>query len=299
MQIKKNETLKNRTWWKVGGPAEYFCQPETIQQVREALQWAEINCQNWTVLGAGTNVLINDQGVKGLVISTAKLNNLSVEQKSNKILITGLAGTLKSQLMKIFKSYKLAPALFLSGLPGDIGGGIVMNAGVNRNFKPSDFSEIIHSFKVITHENTKTYNKNEIQWSYRCSSGWQKGVIYSAQFEWPLKEIKNLNEQIKLEMQKRRSSQPLDKASCGSVFKNPKGQFAGELIEKAGLKGLKRGSAQISEKHANFIINLGSAKAQDIHFLIKEIQTKVYNQFAVSLEPEVRYMGRWEKSVVR
>lgn len=296
MKIRKNEPLKNWNGWKVGGLADYFCQPETPDQLKEALQWSEKNNQAFTVLGGGTNVLISDQGVEGLLISTAKLNHCSFQKTQNSLLVECLAGTLKSQLMKVFKIHKLAPALFLSGLPGDIGGGIVMNAGVSRPFKPSEFSEIVKSFEIMTAKGSKRYEKEDVKWSYRKSSGWEKGVIYRAQFEWPLKEMENLNNQIKAELKKRRSTQPLEYASCGSVFKNPYPQFAGELIEKSGLKNLKIGAAQVSQKHGNFIVNLGGAKAQDIDNLIQKIRGAVYNKFAVSLEPEIHYVGRWNKT---
>ena len=297
MQIKENESLKNWSWWKVGGLADYFCQPDNPDQLKEALKWAEQNNKKFTVIGGGTNVLISDQGVEGLVISTEKLSCCSFEKTQKSLIINCSAGVLKSQLMKIFKRHKLAPALFLSGLPGDVGGGIVMNAGLSRSFKPSEFSEIIQSFELMTPKGSKLYHKEDIKWTYRKTTGWENGVIYKAQFEWPLEEVKDLNEQIKVELKKRRSSQPLDKPSCGSVFKNPYPQFAGQLIEKAGFKGLKRGGAQVSQKHGNFIINLGGAKAQDIHNLIQEIRKKVYDQFAVSLEPEVHYMGRWGQNL--
>ena len=293
MQIKENEILKKWSWWKVGGPADYFCQPENPEELESALKWAEKNNQKFTVLGGGTNVLISDQGVEGLVISTVKLNHCSFEKTSDSLIVHCMAGALKSQLMKVFKIHKLAPALFLSGLPGDVGGGIVMNAGVSRPFKPSEFSEIVKSFELMTAKGPKLYKKGDIQWTYRRTSGWESGVIYKAQFEWPLEEEENLNDQIKKELQRRRSTQPLTQASCGSVFKNPYPQFAGELIEKTGLKGLKRGGARVSEKHANFILNSGEATAQDIHSLIQEIRKEVYEQFAVSLETEVHYMGRW------
>lgn len=296
MQIRQNEPLKNRNWWRVGGLADYFCQPENPSQLREALKWAEQNNQAFTILGGGTNVLISDEGVEGLVISTKKLNHYSFETTQKDLLIECETGTLKSQLMKIFKTHKLAPALFLSGLPGDVGGGVVMNAGVSRPFKPSEFSEIVKSFEVMTAENSTHYHRENIKWSYRKTTGWEKGVIYKVQFEWPLKRVEDLNEQIKMELQRRRATQPLDQASCGSVFKNPHPQSAGELIEKSGLKGLKIGAAQVSQKHGNFIVNLGGAKALDVHNLIQEVYKKVYDKFAVSLETEVHYMGRWKQA---
>ena len=294
MQFKKNVSLKNWSGWKVGGLADYFCQPENFDQLKEALTWAEQNNQDFTVLGGGTNVLISDRGIEGLVISTSKLRSCSFEKSQKSLFISCLTGTLKSQLMKVFKTHKLAPALFLSGLPGDVGGGVVMNAGVSRPFKPSEFSEIVKSFEVVTAKGSQLYNNEDIKWTYRKSLGWKKGVVYKIQFEWPLEEVKDLNHQIKQELQRRWTTQPLDQASCGSVFKNPYPQFAGELIEKSGLKGLTRGAAQISEKHGNFIINLGSARAQDIDDLIQEIRKTVYNKFSVDLEPEVHYIGRWK-----
>ena len=294
MEIIKNKDLRELSWWRVGGPAEFFCQPKNLTELKAVLNWAKENQQTFSVLGGGTNVLISDQGIKGLVISTANLKSYSVQKTENSLLITCGSGLLKSQLMKVFKTHKLAPALFLSGLPGDVGGGVVMNAGVSRSFKPSQFSEIVKSFKVMNFEGSKTYLKEDIEWSYRQSRGWKKSVIYEVELEWPLIERANLNDKIKEELKKRRASQPLDKASCGSVFKNPYPHFAGELIEKTGLKGLKQGSAQVSEKHANFIVNTGQVKAQDIHQLIQIIKKKVFEKFAVKLETEVHYIGAWD-----
>ena len=295
MRITKKEPLKQWSWWQVGGLADYFCQPENADQLKEALLWAEQNHQKVSVLGGGTNVLISDQGVEGLVISTAKLNQLSYEKTKGKLLIDCLAGTLKSEVMKVFKTYKLAPALFLSGLPGEMGGGLIMNAGVSRPFKPSEFSEIVHSFELMTPKGLKYYQKQDIKWSYRKTKGIERGVIYKIHIEWPLEEVKDFSQQLKFELKRRRNSQPLAKPSCGSVFKNPYPHFAGQLIEKTGLKGLTKGALQISKRHGNFILNLGGAKAQEIHNLIQEIQKKVYDKFAVSLETEVHYMGRWKK----
>ena len=293
MQIIEKEELRKHSWWQIGGPSEYFCQPQSPEELKKALQWAKKHQKNFTVLGKGTNVLISDLGVKGLVISTAQLQSCEIKKTAETLFVTCGAGLLKSQLMKIFKSHKLAPALFLSGIPGDVGGGVVMNAGVSRPVQPYEFSQIVSSFKVMTSEGSKTYLKKDIHWSYRQSAGWQKGVIYEVELAWALLEEPDLHTKLKAELQKRRASQPLDKASCGSVFKNPDGFFAGELIEKAGLKGFKQGSAQVSEKHANFIVNTGGASAQEVHALIQIIQKKVFEEFSVRLEPEVRYMGEW------
>ena len=294
MLITEKEELKKHNWWKIGGPAEYFCQPKNSEELKKALQWAKSQQKKWTVLGRGTNVLISDLGVKGLVISTAQLQSCEIKKSSEVLFVTCGAGLLKSQLMKIFKSHKLAPALFLSGIPGDVGGGVVMNAGVSRPVQPYEFSQIVSSFKVMNSESSKTYLNKDINWSYRQSVGWQRGVIYEVELAWSLSEELDLHTKLKAELQNRRASQPLDKASCGSVFKNPESHLAGQLIEKAGLKGLKQGSAQVSTKHANFIVNTGQARATDIHDLIQTIQKKVFEKFSVKLETEVHYMGLWD-----
>ena len=293
MKITKQEPLKPWSWWRTGGPAEYFCQPENPEELRETLSWANKNNQEISVLGGGTNVLISDEGVKGLVISTGKLSSLYAQEEKEALKISVGAGTSKSALCAVFRKYHLAPALFLSGLPGDVGGGVVMNAGAGTTF-PGEFSQIVEEFEVMTHQGVKHYNKEDIEWSYRGTAGWKPGVIFKIGFSWPLKKEDNLNQKIKSALKKRRASQPLSQPSCGSVFKNPNGHFAGELIEKSGLKGLKKGAAMISEKHGNFIVNLGEACSKDIDHLIQKVQSEVRNKFNISLETEVHYLGKWE-----
>lgn len=294
MDIQKNISLKAWNHFKVGGFAEYFYQPETPQQLQKALQWARINKHKVTVLGSGTNVLISDKGVQGLLISTQKLQDCFVQKTKTHIQITCFAGVLKSHVMKIFKKHSLAPCVFLSGLPGDVAGGVIMNAGVSRSFEPSEFSKIVHSIDVMTDQGSKTYQHKDIQWSYRKTTGINLGVIYKIQCQWPLITCPNLNEKIKEEIKKRRTTQPLSMPSCGSIFKNPYPLFAGKLIEQAGLKKLTIGQAQISNLHGNFIINLGKAKATDIDNLIQEVQKKVYDKFQVLLKTEIHYIGIWD-----
>lgn len=298
MEIIEKEDLKKYSWWRTGGPAEFFCQPESESDLQTALRWASENNKKWTVLGAGTNVLISDRGVSGLVISTKKMQSYSVKKEGSSLFINCQPGVLKSEVMKIFKQNKLAPAVFLSGLPGDVAGGVVMNAGAGRSLKPNEFSQIVSSIKTLSKEGFQTYLKKELKWSYRKTSGWGKSVICEVKLAWPLKEEPQLNFYIKEEIKKRRASQPLNQASCGSVFKNPLPQSAGRLIEQAGLKGKREGLAQISEKHANFIVNLGGASSKDIHKLICLIRETVFRLFQISLETEVHYLGDWDEAAV-
>ena len=277
----------------MGGDADYFCQPANKAELKEALLWAQKQSLNVTALGSGTNVLISDAGVEGMVISMEKLSRLDFHLEGKILKIRAEAGVLKSRLMLVFQKYRLAPALFLSGLPGDIGGGLVMNAGISANIKPKEFSQIVHDFEVMNAQGLKLYNQKDITWGYRHTSGWGKGLIYQVSFQWPLEPVEDLNTKIKDLLKKRRKSQPLGEASCGSVFKNPYPQYAGKLIEDSGLKGLRKGDAFISKKHGNFIINAGHARAVDIDSLIKIVQKTVKEKFGIFLEKEVHYLGRW------
>ena len=295
LDVYKNVDLKPRTWWKAGGSADHFCEPKNLEEVKQAFLWSQDKGCKVSILGGGTNVLVSDKGIKGLVISTSQLIKIEQKIQDDIFIVEAESGVSKASVMACFKKKNLAPALFLSGLPGDVGGGVVMNAGAGA-IAPCDFSHIVKWIDVCDEKGLRRYKKQDLKWNYRSLKGWGgKGLIFRVGFSYPLHEDKDLNFKIKQALKKRRSTQPLHLASCGSVFKNPYPQFAGELIEKAGLKGLKKGSAMISEKHANFIVNLGSASAQDIHYLIQTARRDVKNKFNIQLEPEVRYLGSWDE----
>ena len=293
--------LKNSNSWKVGGPGEFFCQPENQEELFYFLAWAKERNLPITVLGKGTNVLISDEGVKGLVVCLTKLNSFQEWKEEGRLRIKAQAGLPKAQLMQIFLKRGLAPALFLCGLPGDLGGGLVMNAGVGQNIVPREFKDIVDWIKVINTESSalpvKIFKKEEIKWGYRASRGWRPGLIYEAGLSWPLQPLPDLSDRLREMAVRRSQSQPLQSASCGSVFKNPgSGEKAGALIEQCGLKGYRIGQACVSEKHANFIVNLGGALAMDIHKVIQYIQNTVHSQHGILLEAEVQYIGQWGDS---
>lgn len=294
-KVRKDMLLAQHTSWLVGGNAEFYLAPESIEEVQEAVLWANEQKQNITVLGGGTNVLISDRGIKGLTLHLGKLQGLVQSAKEDRLYITAHAGTPKTQLLKTFLKYKLPPALFLAGLPGDVGGGVAMNAGVGESIQPREFVEITDWIEVVSLRDAKLrrYTKEELQWDYRKCLGWQPGVIVKGSFSWPLTPDERTLEQVKAANRGRLIKQPLEWPSCGSVFRNPKGNKAGKLIESCGLKGHQIGGAQVSEKHANFIINRGSAKASEIRELIGFVHDKVFEQTGVSLETEVVYMGEW------
>ena len=247
LNIQQNVALAPYTSWLIGGPADYFCLPTTVEEVIEAQQFAQSKNLPITVLGAGSNVLISDLGVRGLVICMKKLSGVTIVPDDDLLLIEALAGTSKSEILKTYLKHKLPPALFLAGLPGDVAGGIVMNAGVAEDFRPREFFEITDWFEVLKPDGEIVrYEHDRVMWSYRHSHGWQPGIIVRAGLSWPLEGDPDILEKVKTANKTRLSKQPLDMPSCGSVFVNPKNHKAAQLIDQAGLKGFQIGGAQVS-----------------------------------------------------
>lgn len=298
LEFKKKISLKQWNWWKVGGEAEYFCLPQSFEELKLAYAFAKKNNLSISVLSGGTNTLISDQGIPGLVICLKNLDHIESKECKDTIKITALSGTPKHKLLKIFSQFKLSPAFFLCGLPGDIGGGVVMNAGVSNIHHPKEFENIVEWIEVLCFSDGHLhhYKKETLLWNYRSCLGWKDGIIYKVGFSWINKQEENFNRKIKEFHRHRISTQPLNKPSCGSVFKNPKGYKSGQLIDQLGLKGYCLGEAEVSTKHANFIINKGNAKAMDIYQIICHIQKKVKRKFNITLEPEIQFMGNWGKN---
>lgn len=295
--FKKNFSLKELTTWKVGGVADWVAMPHNLQELQQACRWAKSQQIPITVLSGGSNVLISDQGVEGLVILLTNLNKIiSVHDDEHKLDIIAEAGVPKSELLKVFVKHRRAPAVFLAGLPGDVGGGVVMNAGVSHDISPREFHEIVSWIEFVDLKTsdclTRRLSQNEIQWSYRKSDGWRPGVIWRVGISWSgtsdITVLKTLQESNR----RRISTQPLHEPSCGSVFKNPPNHKSGRLIEECGLKGFSVGGAQVSEKHANFIVNKGGATSHDIETLRKYIQDTVKEKTGFFLEPEYLFLGR-------
>jgi UDP-N-acetylmuramate dehydrogenase len=292
IEIKQNVSLAPLTSWLIGGPAEYLALPETPEQVLEAQEWALQKGLLISVLGGGSNVLIADQGVRGLVICLKKLTGTVVQASHGKLHIEALAGTSKSELLKIYLKHKLAPALFLAGLPGDAGGGVVMNAGVGEFFKPREFVEITEWIEILRPNGLfEKLQSSDLRWAYRHCEGWQPGIITKVGLSWPLEVDETILEKVRHANKVRLSKQPLDMPSCGSVFVNPPGHKAAQLIESCGLKGFAIGGAQVSPKHANFVVNTGDAKAIEILQVIEHVQRTVLQEKQVSLQTEVVKMG--------
>lgn len=299
--IEADSPLASLTSWGVGGRADHLAQPRTIDELREALAWGLRAGVPITILGGGTNVLVSDRGIRGLTIALRKLSGLTLEERTSRqtrLHLDCMAGTSKSELLRVFLKHKLQPALFLAGLPGDVGGGVVMNAGVGEMIHPREFVEITDWIEVLRWDangvlRLERLQAAELQWSYRHCEGWRPGVITRVGISWPLEPVPDILDQVKRANQARLSKQPLDLPSCGSVFVNPPGHKSGQLIERAGLKGFAVGGAKVSEKHANFIVNFNGARASDIDLVIRHVQKTVRETSGVDLRTEVVYLGEW------
>ena len=294
MKILENVKLTDYTSWLIGGYADYFCLPTNQSELAEVLIEAQQKKWPITVFSGGSNVLISDQGIRGLTICLRKFSAIQSEIKDNKIIIQCLAGTAKSELLKLFLKHQLAPALFLAGLPGDVGGGITMNAGVAEAFQPREFLDFVDWVEIMDFSGqSRLVEKEKLSIAYRHCNGWQPGIISKVQISWPLNPDKDVILKVREANKLRLTKQPLDMPSCGSVFRNPAGFKAAQLIDQCGLKGYQIGEAQVSLKHANFIVNLGAASATDTWNVMMHVQSTVKKLKNISLQTEVVRLGEW------
>lgn len=285
MEIKKNELMKNHTSFKIGGPADEFCEVHSVEEILKLIKYAKEKNIPYTVIGNGSNLLVGDKGIRGLVIKIAGgFDKATVSGET----VTAEAGILLSKLANVVKRSDLTGFEFASGIPGTLGGAVYMNAGAYGG----EMKDIIKSVTYL--ENGEVKTTSELGFGYRKSifSG-KDMIILSAE----IKLEKGNPEEIAAKMEdfkeRRTSKQPLSVPSAGSTFKRPEGYFAGKLIEDAGLKGYSIGGAQVSEKHSGFVINTGDATAKDVLLLIKHIQTTVFEKFGVKLETEVKTLGEF------
>ncbi|MFM8313209.1 MAG: UDP-N-acetylmuramate dehydrogenase [Deltaproteobacteria bacterium] len=276
--------------YNVGGPADILVFPTTEEELIWIDQIAKQHQVPLTVIGTGTNLLVVDSGIRGIVISLAHAFQ-EIEQiphsPENRVWVRCGGGVLKPQLLEWAIHKGLTGLEFSSGVPGTIGGGIYMNAGT----KYGCYGDILKELRFYDFKNGfKQLKRDELHFSYRESEVRNSLVIW-ATFELKYGNAKDIRAEVDRIIQERADKQPLDYPSCGSTFKNGPNYSSGRLIEKAGLKGLKVGGAEISTKHANFILNKGNATAKDILTLIDIIKVRVHDQFGVNLECEVCVLG--------
>jgi UDP-N-acetylmuramate dehydrogenase len=284
--VEENVPMSSLTSFRTGGPAGYLVTPGNMSEVEAVLSFATENNIPLLTIGRATNILVSDRGFDGIVLATQRLNRISVENES----IRCESGVRLSTLIKTSLAHSLTGAEFLAGIPGTLGGAVISNAGLKTVW----LSEILKEIEVLPIGGGKPYTLpcNEIDFGYR-SSGIED--LFICKVEVTLKEgtKERIQEEINGYMEKRMLSQPLEYASAGSVFKNPPGHFAGELIEKCGLKGYCKGDACTSEKHANFIINKGNATSEDIYRVIKSVKEKIKRVYNINLETEIRIVGKF------
>ena len=285
VRVRRDEPMSRHTSWHVGGPAEVFFNPRDRNDLAAFLKGlpADVPIQ-W--IGLGSNLLIRDGGLKGVVISTHgtldRLDRLSQTQ------VYGGAGVACARIAKQCMKWGLGPAEFFAGIPGTLGGALAMNAGA---FGGETWRHVVEVEMMDRHGAERTRPASEFKVSYR-------EVVPPVLDEWfvaaklTFERSKAVNEaKIRELLDKRKASQPIGEWSCGSVFTNPPGDHAARLIDTAGLKGFRIGDASVSEKHANFIINHGKATAADLERLIQHVQETVERVHGIRLHPEVRIVG--------
>jgi len=287
--VSENFNLSSYTTIKVGGVAEYFAEPRSIDEFSYLIKWANLNNQRCQIIGAGSNLLINNIFIKGLIICTKKMKSLTIDPYSG--IVEAEAGVMLPTLSNALAKNGLQGGEWAVGIPGTLGGAIYMNAGTGN----LSLAKNLISVKVI---NNKTYEKLEIEnkdidFEYRFSSFQSNDLaIISAKLHFePNGNLEQLIQATKKNLKLKTETQPYHLPSFGSVFKNPENSYAAKLIDDMGLKGLKIGGAEISTMHANFIINNSSASSKDIYELITIIQQKVLQNKGIYLQPEVRMIG--------
>jgi len=299
--IRFDEPMSRHTYFRVGGPAEVFATPETIDDLVDMIRWCREEKVPLLVIGGGSNLLVTDGGIAGMVIAlSGYLKRIETAVETERyVVIAAMAGAKLQALCRFAVENGFEGLNFALGIPGTVGGAVIMNAGTAAG----SMADVIESVNIILPENGKMQriDKDRLYFSYRTLS-WsptvpdadrQPPIILEARCRLKRTDPLKLADEARAILERRRNSQPTNAPSAGCFFKNPTGgRTAGELIDKAGLKGVSVGGATVSSKHANFIINTGSASATDILALMQIVQDRVADTFHLELEPEVKIVGR-------
>lgn len=282
IEIKYQEPIGKYTFTKVGGEIDILAFPKSMRDLQELIEYCHNNEIPWMALGNASNVIIGDEGYRGMVIMLTKMNKVLIEGD----MVIAEAGATLFDVTKKACQNSLTGLEFACGIPGSIGGAVYMNAGAYDG----EISDVLTAVTYLFEDGEyMTLTKEELEYGYRyCKLQKMKGIVISATF--CLKHGDNVKIKRKMEhlTQLRESKQPLEHPSCGSVFKRPKGYYTGQLIQEAGLQGIQIGGAQVSKKHAGFIVNINHATAGDYIALIHHIQVVIAQKYQVKLEPEVR-----------
>lgn len=286
-EYNEDTLLSNYTSFKIGGRADIFAMPDSIEKLSAVISVCNKNDVNVLILGKGSNLLVSDNGFRGVVISTANLDKIELVDETT---IYCQSGVTLSKLCRFALDNSLTGLEFAFGIPGSAGGAAYMNAGAYGG----EMKDVLYKCDHITSDGIiDSFSNSELDLSYRHSAYSKSDKVITALY---LKLKKGNKEEIKAKMDelmgKRRDKQPLEYPSAGSTFKRPEGYFAGALVEECGLKGFTVGGAQVSEKHAGFVINIGGATASDVIGVIEHCQKTVFETKGVMLEPEVEIIGQ-------
>lgn len=290
-QIKSQVPLATLTSFRVGGPAEWYVAPQNVEALQASFEWAATEGLAVTLLGAGSNLLVSDRGIPGLVIGTRHLRHTEFHHETGQVTVAAgepLPRFAWQAAEKGWQGFEWAV-----GIPGSVGGATVMNAGAHK----SCIADILVNAQILSSSGKiETLTSEQLGYSYRTSKlqGSQLLVTQATFQLQPGADPKVVMAATKQHFEQRRQTQPYDLPSCGSVFRNPLPYTAGWLIEQTGLKGYQIGAAQVAQRHANFILNCGGAKASDIWQLIRYIQQQVEQRWAQKLEPEVKMLGEFQ-----
>lgn len=293
-EILSGEPMRNHTTFRVGGEAEYFLMPSTEKEVCGLLHLFRKHQLPFLAVGNGSNLLVGDGGFDGAILHFG--NNFSQisepEERKDGVHIQVQAGALLSATARYVAENSLTGMEFAAGIPGSVGGAVSMNAGAYGG----EMKHIVESVHILTSDGRqKVLSGEEMKFAYRHSAVQEEGsIILSAELLLQRGDKEEIHARMQELAVRRREKQPLEFPSAGSTFKRPEGYFAGKLIMEAGLPGFQIGGAQVSEKHCGFIVNVGGASARDIVSVIRHVQDTVMKKYAVMLEPEVRFAGKFD-----
>lgn len=289
-EVLYDEPMKNHTTFKIGGPCDVLVMPNTIEQILNVLNLVKENDLAYMIIGNGSNLLVSDEGIRKVIVKLHK-NFSKITLKGNKI--TSQAGATLKEIADFALENKLQGFEFASGIPGDLGGAVTMNAGAYGG----EMKDVLESVKVIDQDlNVLDIDAKDMSLRYRNSRVQDEGLIVLEAVinlsEGDYDKIKEYQDELTF---KRESKQPLEYPSAGSTFKRPEGYYAGKLIDDCDLRGYRYKDAMVSEKHCGFVINAGDANCEQVLYVINHVKEVVFEKFGVNLEPEVRIIGEFKK----
>lgn len=287
-EVRSHEPMARHTSYRIGGPADLFITCDTLADLKEALRVLVADGVEWTVVGRGSNLLVGDRGYRGAILALGReFRSHAVDGERIK---AGAACALAYIVQDAF-SRSLGGLEFAVGIPGTLGGALVMNAGSRDVWMES----VVESVTVLDVSGSLVRLRgSDIAWGYRRSDLPDRGTVVEAVLRLAAAEKAAIRTSMQMSLERRKATQPLGVPSAGSVFANPTGDSAGRLIEEAGFKGFRQGGARVSEVHANFIVNEGGATAEDVARLMATIQTTVRDRYGIELKPEIRFLGAFD-----